>query len=296
MMYLRVFDLILTCIVLFYSVLPSHADDSPHLLIPRFSESVSIDGNLKEEVWKSALQIDDFYTYYPLDGKPAESKTVAFFGYDDHALYVAFICFDDNPDKIRASITRRDEILDDDHVVLFLDTQNLGKESYEFLVNPYGIQGDGIYIDMVMQDFTPDYIFQSQGHKFQKGYIVELEIPFKSIRFPNTSELTFGVSIMRSIKHLDTELIWPKISRDATTFIPQFAKLGGIKGVQPSKNIEILPEITSQKHDTRLAEDIYTQNPVEFSGGLNLKYGPVPGVIFDMTFNPDFSQIEARCR
>jgi len=287
------FNICILTICLFLCVLPLCADTTPHLLIPRFHEPISIDGYLDEKSWKSALKVDDFYTYYPLDGNPAQQKTVGFMGYDDHAIYVAFICFDDNPEKIRASITRRDEILDDDHIVLFLDTQNQGKESYEFLVNPYGIQGDGIYVDMVLQDFTPDYIFRSQGHKFQKGFIVEVEIPFKSLRFPNSSELTFGMAIMRSIKNIDTELIWPKISRNSTTFVPQFAKIGGIKGVQPSNNIEILPELTSQKHDRRLADNDFTKNPFKFQGGVNLKYGPLPGIVFDMAVNPDFSQIEA---
>jgi hypothetical protein len=269
------------------------AGASSRYVIPRFTQPVSIDGYLKEEVWKSALQIDDFYTYYPLDGQPAGQRTVAMFGYDDHALYAAFICFDDDPEKIRASVTKRDEILDDDHIVIFLDTQNQGKESYEFLVNPYGIQADGIYIDMVMQDFTPDYLFRSQGHKFQKGFIVETEIPFKSLRFPNSSDLTFGVAIMRSIKHLDTELIWPRISRNTTTFIPQFAKISGFDNIKPGNNIEILPEVTSQKLDSKLVDGRFSENSFEFQGGLNLKYGPLPGTVFDLTYNPDFSQIEA---
>lgn len=269
------------------------AGAASNYVIPRFTQPVSIDGYLKEEVWKSALQIDDFYTYYPLDGQPAGQRTVAMLGYDDHALYAAFICFDDDPEKIRASVAKRDEILDDDHIVMFLDTQNQGKESYEFLVNPYGIQADGIYIDMVMQDFTPDYLFRSEGHKFQKGFIVETEIPFKSLRFPNSSDLTFGVAIMRSIKHLDTELIWPKISRNATTFIPQFAKISGFQNIKSGNNIEILPEVTSQKLDSKLEDGSFTGNTFEFQGGLNLKYGPLPGTVFDLTYNPDFSQIEA---
>lgn len=269
----------------------------PELAIPKISGNIKIDGYLNEPAWKAALKVDDFYTYYPVDGKPADEKTAVLFGYDESSLYIAVICFDSSPELIRASISKRDEILDDDHVVLFLDTFNSGKESYEFCINPYGIQADGIYIDMVSQDFTPDYIYYSKGRIIKNGYIVEMEIPFKSLRFPSNSDQIWGVSIMRSIKHSDKELIWPAISLNSTTFIPQFAKIKGMDGITSSKNIELLPEFTTTQQGNLTTDttgtDKFQGGSVQYELGINLKFGVLSNLTLDLTYNPDFSQVEA---
>lgn len=281
-------------IFLFFALIPVYAQDNETLIIPVTDQKISIDGFLKEPCWKEALRIEDFYTYYPVDGKEAPEKTVAFFTYTESSLYVAFICLDRTPDLIRATLSTRDQILDDDHIVLFIDTFNSGKESYEFCFNAFGIQQDGIYIDMVSQDFTPDFLYYSEGRRFKDGYIIEAEIPFKSLRFPSTPDVTFGFCIMRSIKHLDQEFIYPKTSRNSTTFIPQFAKLSGFKNVNPGNNIEILPEFTSSWQSNYDPEQkSLVSDPVKFNGGLNLKYGPRSNITFDLSFNPDFSQVEA---
>ena len=99
------------------------------MVIPPTDQKITIDGVLNEPAWKEALRLEAFYTYYPLDGEKAPEKTVAFFIYSESSLYVAFICLDKMPNLIRASVSMRDQILDDDHIVLFIDTFNSGKES-----------------------------------------------------------------------------------------------------------------------------------------------------------------------
>ena len=283
--------------IIFWAILAlfpvfSHAQDVH--FIPKFDDTIDIDGELSEPAWKSALKIEDFHTYYPVDGQAAPEKTVVLFGYNESSLYVAVIALDNKPENIRARISQRDDIFDDDHIVLFLDTFNRGKESYEFCFNPYGIQQDGIYIDMVSQDFTPDYIYYSEGHLLKNGYLVEVEIPFKSLRFPSSKKMTWGFSVMRSVKHLNQEFISPKISLNSTTFIPQFSKLHGFEDIEPGHNFEILPEVTSSRQGYLSdVEDRINFDPYEFDGGLNLKYGPTSNTTFDLTLNPDFSQIEA---
>jgi hypothetical protein len=211
----------------------------------------------------------------------------------ESSLYVAFVCFDSSPEKIRSTICKRDEINDDDSVVLYLDTFNSGKETYHFSFNPYGIQADGIYIDMVAEDLNPDYIFYSEGRRFKQGYIVEAEIPFKSLRFPDSEEMVWGISIARTIKHLDKDIIWPAISRNSTTFIPQFGKLYGLRDIKPGNHIEILPEATAIQQGNKDENGEFKEEPATYDIGLNLKIGLLSNLILDMAYNPDFSQIEA---
>jgi hypothetical protein len=147
----------------------AEGNTSLSVAIPVFPGSMQIDGYLQEEDWKNALKIQDFFSYIPVDGKAASEKTAVMLIYNQSSLYLAFICFDTDPLAIRASITKRDDIFNDDHVTLFLDTFNNGKEAYEFDFNPYGIQTDGIYVDMVEQNLKPDFLFYSKGRLFEKG-------------------------------------------------------------------------------------------------------------------------------
>ena len=280
--------------IFFTSTLFAGEDSLFTVHIPRFDGSVKIDGYLDDPVWKEAASIKNFYTYRPLDGQPAEEQTAVLLGYGPTALYVAFICFDSTPYKIRSSICNRDQIDDDDSIVLYLDTFNSGKEAYIFSFNPYGIQADGIAIDMVKEDYTPDYIHFSEGRLFKKGYIVEAEIPFKSLRFPQGENLIWGISVGRTIQHLDQDNIWPAISRNSTTFIPQFGKLYGLKDISEGSHIEVLPEFTATKYgeiDDETRE--YSEEPVDYQLGLNLKFGLLSNLTLDLAYNPDFSQVEA---
>jgi len=145
--------------LLLSSAVHASEDSLTSVTIPRFSSSITIDGNLTEPAWRNAAIIKKFYTYRPVDGQPAAEQTAVLLGYDESSLYVAFVCFDPFPDLIRSSISKRDEIQDDDIIVLYLDTFNAGKETYHFSFNPDGIQADGIYIDMIAEDYNPDYIF-----------------------------------------------------------------------------------------------------------------------------------------
>jgi len=287
------FNLIVFSII-FVSNLIAGEDSLFTVTIPRFEGSVIIDGILDDALWKEAASIKNFYTYRPVDGQPADEQTAVLLGYGPSSLYIAFICFDSTPYNIRSTICNRDEIKDDDNIVLYLDTFNSGKEAYIFSFNPYGIQADGVVVDMSPEDYTPDYVHFSEGRLFKKGYIIEAEIPFKSLRFPQDKNMVWGISVGRTIQHLDQDNIWPAISRNSTTFVPQFGKLHGLKDISPGKNIEILPEFTASKFGKMDYETgSLTDEPVDYQLGLNLKIGLLSNLTLDLAYNPDFSQVEA---
>jgi len=269
------------------------ADDTAfNLYISKFTDPIHIDGVLDELSWKNAAQIKNFYGFQPVDGEPATEQTAVLLGHSESSFYAAFVCFDPMPNNIRSSITQRDDIFDDDFVILYLDTFNDSKTAYQFAFNPHGIQADGIYIEAVGEDFNPDFIFYSEGRRFKRGYIIEIEIPFKSLRFPEEKELIWGLAVLRRINHLDKDIIWPRISRNLSTFIPQFGKIHGIFNISGGNNIELLPEITASKQDN-YANSNPDEGPIEVEAGLNFKYGLTSSLTLDLAYNPDFSQIEA---
>ena len=118
------------CFLLLFFISSSQAgnDSLTSVTIPRFSTSINIDGFLNEPIWKEAAIIKNFYTYRPVDGQPAMEQTAALLGYNQFSLFIAFICFDPSPELIRSSISKRDDIDEDDVIVLYLDTS---KRIYE---------------------------------------------------------------------------------------------------------------------------------------------------------------------
>lgn len=111
--------------------------------IPRFDKAPVIDGKLDEPIWQTAAVLKDFYQIDPGDNKPPSKATEVLLGYDPKFLYIAFRAFDE-PDKIRSTVAKRDNIFQDDYVGFYLDTFNDQRKAFEIFFNPLGIQGDGI--------------------------------------------------------------------------------------------------------------------------------------------------------
>ena len=114
--------------------------------MPRFDKPPVIDGKLDDEIWKQAVVLKDFYQVQPGDNIAPSKPTEVMLGYDPKFLYIAFHCYDE-PDKVRATIPKRDDIWNDDYVGILFDTFNDHRKAYEFDFNPLGVQADGIWTD-----------------------------------------------------------------------------------------------------------------------------------------------------
>jgi len=256
--------------------------------IPHLSSSPKIDGILDENLWENeALKIKDFFQYQPKEKEKPSEKTIAYVGYDKENLYLAIRCFDSNPDRIKFSVTNRDEPLKDDTVYVYLDTFNEKRRSFLFGFNPIGVQIDGKFLDEGgSQSLKTDWdtVFFSNGKIDDKGYVVEATIPFKSLRFPAKEEIIWGMIIERHIPRKGELITWPLRSRDISGILAQSAQINIEGKIERGRNIEIIPTFTSLK---RYKESIDPQ------AGVNLKYGLTSDLVIDATLNPDFSHIEA---
>src|SRR5205807_3936280 len=148
---------------------------------------------------RSMLKIDKFIQHDPHDGAHVSQRTEAYLGYTDKDFYAVFLAFDSEPGKIRARMLRRELIDDDDQVGMFLDTFHDRRHAYYFYTNPYGIQQDGLFAENQGPDNSFDTVWHTQTKITPHGYVVMFEIPFKSLRFPQTSPLSWGVFLIRVI-------------------------------------------------------------------------------------------------
>jgi hypothetical protein len=267
--------------------------DNYKINLPKFHSQPKIDGKLENPSWRKAAIIDTFTQFEPQEGASPSENTLAYIGYDKKNLYIAVRCFDSNPEAIRACLVKRDKVEGDDEVTIYIDTFNDKKRAFVFKVNPCGIQSDGIYTEIRRRgrgrgyfefDKNWDTFFLSDARIDDSGYTVELAIPFKSLRFPNTQPQTWGFQIMRTIKRKNEEIYWRPRSRDINGFLVQSGTLEINGPIDRGKNFELMPVLTGLKQ---------SDEKFDPEAGLNLKYGISSDLIADITYNPDFSQVEA---
>ena len=148
------------------------------------------------------LPTGEFLSYNPLHGDPIPQKTTVWFAYDADYLYFAFKCDDPDPSGIKTSITRRDNIWQDDWVGLSLDALGTGQLSYHMMVNPSGVQLDMLNSVAGNEDPSPDWIWDSAGRLTETGYAVEIRLPLQSIRFKGGDDPRMGILFWRRVSRL----------------------------------------------------------------------------------------------
>ena len=272
--------------------------------MPKFEKPPVIDGKLDDEIWKSAAVLKDFYQIQPGDNIAPTKQTEVLLGYDAKFLYVAFRCFDE-PDKVRATIAKRDNIWNDDYVGILFDTFNDGRKAYEFDFNPFGIQADGIWTDGQGEDFNPDIVMESKGVLTTDGWTVEVAIPFKSLRYVAGKDKLWGAHFWRRIKRANNELsMWMPMNRDISSWLAQEGHLSGLEGISTERTLELIPSLTLSETGRRkpsffpvaagqLDPGRMVNEPIKFDPGLTGKYSITPNVTLDFAINPDFAQVES---
>jgi hypothetical protein len=280
----------------------------PPVNIKRLSQPPLIDGILDDEVWKQAAVLDNFYQISPGDNTAPSYPTKVMIGFDDKNLYLAFHAYDD-PTKVRATIAKRDNVLDtDDSVRILLDTYDDKRRAYVLVFNPFGVQQDGVRTEGAGVDYTIDVVMTSKGVLTEDGYTVEVAVPFKSLRYESGKGKFWGVHVFRVIQRLSNEQdSWAPISRNNASLLGQAGRITGIEGVSTERALELIPSLTVSETGQRVRsipspapglpgavdQGRLVNEPVKPVPGLTAKYGITPTVAIDLAINPDFAQVEA---
>ncbi len=252
-----------------------------------------IDGKLDDPVWQTAPSVSGFKTYTPDYDIDMADQTVVYFAYDRENLYFAFRCFDSQPDKIKSSVTRRDNIRPDDWICVNLDPFNDQQTLSAFYVNPSGIQEDSRFASN-REDFGFDFVWYSAGKIDEKGYTIEMRIPFKSIRFANKELVEMGVIFERRVSRRNEQGTYPPLKPERGMFFLTQMMPVHLRDIKHYKLFELLPEIThSRKNDYNPIAEKLAPTDQQSDLGVTTKYGLTSDLILDGTYNPDFSQVEA---
>src|SRR5580698_9333049 len=286
--------------------LPAHELAPPALTIPRLTRAPALEDFLEMkpegEIALQMAKVTGFVQRNPHDGEKVSEETAAFLGYDQKNLYIVFVCFDD-PKKVRARMSRREDIADDDEVAVMFDTFHDRRRAYEVQTTPLGVQWDAIYTEASRDetggnwDTSWDTVCDSRGKVTSRGFVVWMAIPFKSLRFPTAKQQEWGIILYRGIVRKNEDSFWPEISSRVEGRLGQAATLYGLEGISPGRRIELIPYGIMRGFRSLDERDPY--NPffqkaeAQGQAGMDAKFVLHDHFVLDLTANPDFSQVES---
>ncbi|MBM3808043.1 MAG: carbohydrate binding family 9 domain-containing protein [Acidimicrobiia bacterium] len=278
------------------------------------AEGPVIDGRVNEAVWGTVPPHATFTQQDPVEGAPASEKTEVRILVGKGNVYVGIIAFDSDPSKIIVSQSRRDASLTEtDSIVMVLDTFNDSQNAFVFGTNPLGIEYDGQVaregqssgvsfaggggagtqrgvISAFNLNWDGDWMVRAQIT--ERGWEAEMAIPLKTLRYRTGPSETWGVNLLRNIRHKNEQVYLAPIPRGFDIYrVSLAAKMNGLD-LPPRRDIKLLPYALGSvnKDFTRAAGDQVARNG---DVGLDLKWGIRPNVTLDATVNTDFAQVEA---
>ncbi len=292
---MRTITLTLLYCMCFVSIAGLQNTDRKIIFTERTDTPPVIDGYVDDDVWKSAPVIDAFYQHEPDDGEPATERTELRVLYDDSALYVSFICYDSEPDKIVRRLTRRDRRVPSDFVQVAIDSYNDQTSAFVFEVNAAGVKRDFLMLnDGNEEDITWDGIWDAAVAMRDDGWSVELKIPYQTLRFSEEDEQVWGFNAARMIDRKNEYAMWAHIPQGSRAVVSRFGTLRGLHNLNPPRSVLVLPYALAGA--TRWPSDQLPQPLHQLDSnldiGLDLQYGISNNTTLNVTVNPDFGQVE----
>lgn len=287
---------ILKLLVLFFIpvILLSQSGPLPSLQIKKAVSKITIDGELNENDWQAADTAKDFFQNFPADTSYAITKTEAFVTYDEDNFYVAAICYDSLPgDYVIQSLKRDFSYPISDAFAVYLDPFYDKTNGFCFTVNPLGVQREGVIEGGGAFGVTTnwDNRWFSEVKQYENKWVVEMAIPFKTIRFKEGMTL-WGINFLRNDLKRNENASWAAVPRVFN--IGSLAFCGELHwDASPQKkgaNISVIPYATGSANRDFLNDSI---THYKAGTGLDAKVAVTSSLNLDLTYNPDFSQTEA---
>jgi hypothetical protein len=243
--------------------------------------------------------VTDFIQRLPDDGASSTQRTEVYVAYDSRNFYAVFLAFDDQPGQVRANLSPRENIDNDDTVGILLDTFNDQRSGYAFRSSPLGVQWDGRWLEVSKTpgfDSSYEAVWYTDGEVTDQGYVVKMSIPMRTLRFPETDDQTWRIMFERKIPRTSEEAYWPPYTSTIQGRLNQAARLTGVTEVSPGRNILLIPFAFARSYDVldaSLPGGPGFDDDTEEEFGLDAKFVFRDSLVLDATFNPDFSQVES---
>ena len=272
---------------LLFSVIAGTAQTTKkELQASRIQEPPVIDGKLDDKAWDGAAIAKDFVMFRPGDGdpEPQDQKTEVKILYDNQAIYVGAYLYDAEPDKIMRQLSERDNLGTSDFFALGISPNNDGQNEYEFFVSAGATQLDAQVSPANGEDFSWSEVWFSEVSFDDKGWYVEMKIPYAALRFADGKDMTWGLNFHRRIESSREQYVWNYIDKSTGRPSQYAGLLKGLKNIDPPTRLSFAPFAS-------FVLDSYDGNTdTNLNFGMDVKYGITDNFTLFATLVPDFSQ------
>ncbi len=256
-----------------------------------------VDGRLDEDVYSRTPAITAFIQQQPRQGAPTTERTEAWVLFDDTNLYIACRCWDEHPERIVGKDMRHDSnnLNTHDSFGVSMDTFFDGRNGFQLYVTAAGGMREGLVTD---ERFYVDWngVWESKVSRFKNGWIAELAIPFKTLRYGPGRSQRWRLQLRRNLagKGEMTFLtsLPPNFGFGGLNHFAQAPALVGLEVPPAARNLEVKPYAMSRVTTDLLSRPVL-HHDVEPDAGIDLKYGITKSLTADFSYNTDFAQVEA---
>lgn len=272
-------------------LLAKNPPEKKKLTASRIVDAPKIDGLLDDACWVDASVADGFIQNRPNPGKDASERTEIKIIYDDDAIYVGAMMYDNAPDSILSQLTSRDQIGNSDFIGVMFSCFQDGINGFEFIVTPSGVQFDA-QVSTFGEDDNWNAVWQCNTSITPDGWIAEYKIPYSALRFPDADAQTWDLNFFRTIRRHREQSFWQYVDPEVMGFVNQSGELNGIENIEPPMRLFFYP-YASGYVELAGQEDGSTHTGTSYNGGMDVKYGINDAFTLDMTLIPDFGQVQS---
>ncbi len=267
----------------------------------RIESTIHIDGQLDEADWQNAAFAKDFTNYNPNPGAASSQKSEVRILYNDKAIYIGATLYDTSPDSILRQLSERDQIGITDWFAVVLDPYRDGLNGFGFIVTAAGVQydtrysssggGNGGGFSVLGGDKNWDAVWQSEIRITDKGWNVEIKIPYSAIRFPKVDKQVWNINFARMIRREREESFWNEVKPEISGLLNQSGFITDIDNIKSPVRLSATPYIvTYLENNYDKSSSPQSAWGRSFSAGLDIKYGINDAFTLDMALIPDFGQ------
>ena len=264
----------------------------------RLTRGIRVDGQLGEQVYRSVPAITGLVQQVPDDGAPATERTEAWIMFDEDNVYVAARLWDSAPpSEWVANEMRRDtrQLMQNDHFGVSFDTYYDHRNGFFFYTTPLGALADQQFTNEGNPNLDWNPVWDVRTGQFEGGWTVEMEIPFKSLRYRSAPTQLWGLQLRRLIRRKNEyAYLTPvpiSLGPAGVYRVSSAATLVGLQVPGTGRNLEIKPYGIGG-----VSTDLDAEPPRRNDGtgdfGVDVKYGVTQSLTADLTYNTDFAQVE----
>jgi hypothetical protein len=260
---------------------------------------LKLDGRLDEEVYTQEKPFGGLIQVTPNYMEVMTERSDVWVTYDEQNIYVTCKCWDSAPPaQWIANELRRDTngLRQNDHFGVMFDTYYDRRSGFAFYTNPLGARADYSVVDEGGSNTDWNPVWTSATGRFDGGWIVEMAIPLKSIRYRAGNDQVWGIQLRRSVRRKNewgylTPVPQSLAGPQALNRISAAGTLVGLDLPEAGRNLELKPYGISRVTTDRLRTPAISNKMVSDFGG-DAKYGITPNLTADFTYNTDFAQVE----